>query len=166
MKTRTVDEYMSLPYTIELTPDDGSFFVKVKELDGCMSVGETKVEALAMIDDAMREWLTAALEDGIGIPLPEAMQADRYSGKFALRLPKSQHRQLAEAAERDGVSLNQYIVALLAERNSLVEVKRFLSQQASVPCEEPEIEPILMVTGESRKMLQRHQRYLRVVGSN
>lgn len=32
--TKTVEEYMTLPYTIEITPDDGSFFVKVKELEG------------------------------------------------------------------------------------------------------------------------------------
>lgn len=130
MKTRTVDEYLSLPYTIELTPDDGSFFVKVKELEGCMSVGETRSEALTMIDDAMRAWLTAALEDGIGIPLPDAMQADRFSGKFALRLPKSLHCKLAESAEREGVSLNQHIVALLAERNALYEVKKLLGSDA------------------------------------
>ncbi len=68
---RTVEEYMALPYTIEITPDDGSFFVKVKELEGCMSVGETKADALAMIEDAMREWLAVAIEDGIEIPLPE-----------------------------------------------------------------------------------------------
>jgi predicted RNase H-like HicB family nuclease len=127
MKTRTVDEYMGLPYTIELTPDDGSFFVRVKELDGCMTVGETMADALAMIEDAKREWLHAAIKEGIDIPLPEAMQADRYSGKFPLRLPKSLHRKLAESAERDGVSLNQYLVTLLAERNALHEVKKLLT---------------------------------------
>lgn len=130
MKTRTVDEFMNLPYTVELTPDDGSFFVKIKELDGCMTVGETMADALAMIEDAKRAWLAAALEDGIEIPLPEAMQTDRYSGKFPLRLPKSLHRKLAESAERDGVSLNQYLVTLLSERNALHEVKKLLGRDA------------------------------------
>lgn len=126
MKTRTVDDYMNLPYTVELTPDDGGFFVKVKELDGCMSVGATRVEALAMIDDALRAWLTVAIDDGLDIPLPESMQSGRYSGKFPLRLPKSLHRKLAETAEKDGVSLNQYLVALLAERNALHEIRQLL----------------------------------------
>lgn len=163
---KTVEEYMALPFAIEITPDDGSYFVKVKELDGCMSVGDTIAEAVEMIEDAKRAWLTAAIEDEFDIPLPESMQADRYSGKFALRLPKSQHRQLAEAAERDGVSLNQYIVTLLAERNSLAEVKRLLAQQTSTIFSEPEIESELTVVGESREMLRRHQGHLRVVGSN
>jgi predicted RNase H-like HicB family nuclease len=123
---RTVEEYMALPYAIEITPDEGSYFIKIKELAGCMSVGDNVTDALEMIEDAKRAWLTAALEDGIDIPLPESMHNDRYSGKFALRLPKSLHRQLAESAEKDGVSLNQYMVNLLAERNSMAEVKRLL----------------------------------------
>lgn len=126
---RTVEEYMALPYTAEITPDDGSFFAKVKELEGCMSVGENKADALEMIEDAMREWLAVAIEDGIEIPLPEAMQAGRYSGKFPLRLPKSLHRKLAENAEKEGVSLNQYMVALLSERNAVAEVRRLLAER-------------------------------------
>lgn len=132
MKTRTVDDYMNLPYTVELTPDDGSYFVKVRELDGCMSVGATRAEALAMIDDAMRAWLAVAIEDGLDIPLPDAIQAGRYSGKFPLRLPKSLHRKLAETAESDGVSLNQYLVALLAERNALHEIRQLLGHVAGM----------------------------------
>jgi predicted RNase H-like HicB family nuclease len=127
MKTRTIDDLMNLPYTVEITPDDGSFFVKIKELEGCMSVGDTVADAVAMIEDAKREWLHAAIKEDIDIPLPEAMQADRYSGKFPLRLPKSLHRKLAESAEREGVSLNQYLVTLLAERNALHEVKKLLT---------------------------------------
>ncbi len=87
---KTVEDYMKLPYAIEITPDDGSYFVKVKELEGCMTVGESRPEALEMIDDAMRGWLEIALEDGLEIPLPEALREDKYSGKFALRLPKSE----------------------------------------------------------------------------
>lgn len=70
---RTVEEYMVLPYTIEIIPDEGSYFVKVKELEGCMSIGETRADALAMIGEAMRRWLAAAIEDGIDIPLPQSM---------------------------------------------------------------------------------------------
>ncbi len=37
-----------------------------------------------------------------------------YSGKLMLRIPKDLHRDLAEAAKRNGVSLNQYAVYKLA----------------------------------------------------
>jgi predicted RNase H-like HicB family nuclease len=163
MKNKSVEELMKLPYTVEFTPDDGSYFAKIKELEGCMTVGDTMAEALAMIEDAKHAWLTAAVEDGIEIPLPESMQTERYSGKFALRLPKSLHRKLADGAEQDCVSLNQYLVALLAERNSLVEIRRLLAAQAAIPCEVPEVEPQVTFTGENRKVLQFHKSQ-RVVG--
>ena len=113
---KTVEEYMKYPYTIELTPGDDGYFVKVKELPGCMSVGETRTEALEMIEDAMRGWLEVALEDGVAIPLPQAM--------------RSLHAELAQAAECEGVSLNQYMVTLLAEKNSFHEVKRLIAKKA------------------------------------
>ncbi|HEV7515587.1 MAG TPA: toxin-antitoxin system HicB family antitoxin [Thermoanaerobaculia bacterium] len=37
------------------------------------------------------------------------------SGRLLLRLPRSLHRRLAREARRQDVSLNQYLVALLAE---------------------------------------------------
>jgi len=70
------------------------------------------------------------LEDGVAIPLPQAMRRGKFSGKFALRLPKSLHAELAQAAECEGVSLNQYMVTLLAEKNSFHEVKRLIAKKA------------------------------------
>jgi hypothetical protein len=35
-----------------------------------------------------------------------------------VRLPVSLHERLADEAEREGVSLNQYVTTLLAERNA------------------------------------------------
>jgi antitoxin HicB len=126
---RTVEEYMALPYTVELTPDDGSCFAKIKELEGCMTVGDNPAEALEMLDDAKEGWFATAIEDGLEIPLPESMREVKQSGKVALRMPKSLHRQLVEMAEAEGVSLNQHIVALLSEKNALEGVKRMLIAQ-------------------------------------
>ncbi len=110
---KDLDYYLKLPYTIEFTPDsEQGWFVRIKELRGCMSQGETLQEAYEMIQDAMRGWLEIALEDNISIPEPVPDEA--YSGKFVVRLPRSLHRQLAETAEREGVSLNQFINVALA----------------------------------------------------
>ncbi|MGE5691473.1 MAG: toxin-antitoxin system HicB family antitoxin [Pseudomonadota bacterium] len=40
--------------------------------------------------------------------------APRHSGRLLLRMPPELHGELAERAERDGVSLNQLITRLLA----------------------------------------------------
>ena len=111
---KTIDYYMSLPYTIELQSDpEEGWFVRVKELRGCTSQGDTPEDAIAMIQDAMLAWLDVALEEGL--PIPEPRPDAEYSGKFVVRVPRSLHRQLVEEAEREGVSLNQYINVALAQ---------------------------------------------------
>jgi antitoxin HicB len=73
---KTLDYYLSLPYTIELTPDvDGYWFAEIPLLEGCMTNGENREDALAMIDDAKRAWLETALELGLRIPEPESERA-------------------------------------------------------------------------------------------
>jgi antitoxin HicB len=111
---KTVDYYMSLPYTIELRqdPEDKGWFVRVKELRGCMSEGDTPEQALAMIQEAMELWLEVSLEDGL--PIPEPRPDEDYSGKFVVRVPRSLHRDLVEKADREGTSLNQTINVALA----------------------------------------------------
>jgi antitoxin HicB len=110
----TVDEYIKLPYTIELHPEkDGTWFVAIKELPGCMSVGDTPEEALIMIRDAQKAWIETALEENITIPEPR--HEEEYSGNFRLRLSKSLHHRLAEEAEREDVSLNTYCSTALAQ---------------------------------------------------
>ena len=70
-KTKDLEYYMALPYTIELIPDsDGYWFAQIPVLKGCMTNGSSQVDALEMIEDAKRAWLTAALQLGIDIPEP------------------------------------------------------------------------------------------------
>ena len=109
--TRTLEEYLKLPYHIEAIYDNDEenpgWAARVVELPGCITQGDTFQELGEMIEDAMRGWIGVALEDGI--PIPEPKPDEDYSGKFVVRVPRSLHRQLAEAAEREGVSLNQFI---------------------------------------------------------
>lgn len=114
---KRVEEYLALPYTIEVTRDSAEnwsgWFVKVVELPGCMTQAERFDELDQMIADAMRAWIETAIEEGIPIPTPR--QQDEYSGKFLARVPKSLHRELAETAAREGVSLNAYVNTVLAK---------------------------------------------------
>ena len=115
---RTIEEYMKLPYRIELIPDsdEGGFVVTFPDLPGCLSSGETVEEAYKNAEDAKHEWLLAASEEGISIPEPDSIED--YSGQFKLRLPRSLHRQLALQSKREGVSMNQYCVFLLSQNNT------------------------------------------------
>lgn len=108
--------YMGLRYTFSLMPDPeaGGFAIKVNELPGCLSQGDTAEEALVRIREAMAGWIEVALEQGIPVPEPGEEPDDAYSGRFNVRVPKGLHRALAESAAREGVSLNLYIATALA----------------------------------------------------
>ncbi len=111
---KEIEKYMKLPYTIELIPEeDGTYFVKVKELPGCMSTGDTAEEAVELIHEAMRGWFESTISRGLKVPLPD--KAKKYSGKFVVRVPKHLHQKLAEQAKNESISLNQLIVSLLSE---------------------------------------------------
>jgi antitoxin HicB len=112
-----VEEYLNLPYTIELhydaSRDNPGWVAQVVELPGCLTQGDTFEELEAMITEAMRAWIETALEDGQPIPSPRP--AENYSGRFVTRVPRSLHRELALAAEREGVSLNTFVNVALSK---------------------------------------------------
>lgn len=113
----TLEDYLHLPYHLTLVHDhdaDGNagWVAEVVELPGCVAQGATQDEALAHLQDAMISWLSVALEDGVDIPEPR--DAESYSGRFLVRLPRSLHAELARAAEDEGVSLNQFVLSALA----------------------------------------------------
>lgn len=72
MVNKDLAYYLALPYTIELIPDeDGYWFARIPLLEGCMTNGNSREDALAMLDDAKKLWLETALQLGKTIPEPE-----------------------------------------------------------------------------------------------
>lgn len=108
------------PFTVLADPE-GGFVIVFPDLPGCMTQAETWEEIGPLADEARRLWLETAYEHNAQ-PLPLPSFPEEYSGKLNLRLPKSLHRALVEGAEREGVSLNSHIVALLSRRDSQVQV--------------------------------------------
>ena len=108
-----LEHYLALPYTVQLQRDGDHWFAQVVELPGCMTEGDSATEAAEMILDALTGWIATALEDGL--PIPEPRPVEDYSGRFVVRVPRSLHRDLVCAAEREGVSLNQYINLVLSQ---------------------------------------------------
>lgn len=118
---KEVEKYMKLPYAIELIPEeDGTYFVEVKELPGCMSAGDTPQEAIKMIHEAMEAWIESNIERGLKIPPPNITK--EYSGKFLVRVPTYLHRRLAEQTKEEGISLNQFVVSLLSEKITVTKI--------------------------------------------
>jgi antitoxin HicB len=112
---KDVTYYVGLPYTLEVRLDeDGGWFSHVRELPGCISQGDTAEEALRNLQEVLPLWVESAIESGYAIPEPRPIE--EYSGKFLVRVPRSLHRELAERAEAEGVSLNQLVTAALSRQ--------------------------------------------------
>lgn len=94
--------------------DDGTYSAEIVEFPGCFAIGSSASEALSQLDETAIDWITTALSQGQDIPEP--METTDYSGRLVVRLPRSLHQRCALYADRDGVSLNQFIVTALAER--------------------------------------------------
>ena len=115
MKTK---DYLSLSYKMEIEqdPDEGDYVASFPDLPGCVTCADTLEKAIELASDAKREWIAAALDEGIDIPLPNSLED--YSGQFKLRIPRSLHKQLAEHSKREGISMNQYCLYLLSKNDA------------------------------------------------
>ena len=121
---KTLNDYMAMNYRMVIVEDEevGGYEVSFPELPGCITCGETIEAAVANAKDAKKEWLAAAIEDGIEIHDPEDLEG--YSGQFKIRMPRSLHRMLAEQSKREGISMNQYCVYLLSRNDAIARRRR------------------------------------------
>ncbi len=120
-----LEKYARMAYPINVVADeDGGYVVVYPDLPGCITQVETLEEIPAMAREILELWVESELELGHSIPPPS--YPEEYSGKFNLRLPRSLHRRLAESAEREGVSLNQYVVSLLEAGDAVARIEERL----------------------------------------
>jgi RNA polymerase sigma-B factor len=115
--------YLELPYAVAVqsvgTGEHAAWNAAVEELPGCSAQGRTPDEAVELLRGAMESWLSAALAQGREIPLPgertgKQRTPSSHSGRFLVRMPSALHSDLAGAAEREHLSLNRFVINVLA----------------------------------------------------
>ena len=131
---------MEYPLNIIADPD-GGYVAIFPDLPGCMTQGETLEETIEMANEARELWLECEYDtDPNDIPLP-SYPID-YSGKLNVRIPKLLHQLLLDAAERDDVSLDQYITMLLtrgeAEDRAMLQVAQARQYARERAAQQPE----------------------------
>lgn len=103
----------ALPYPVTLVHEEGDEWVAtVDALPGCSGRGASPDEAVKRAGEAMAGWLASAKREGKNVPEPRTAQT--HSGRLLLRMPQTLHAELARIAERESVSLNQFITDVLA----------------------------------------------------
>jgi len=76
---------------VKLTDEDGGGFAGfVPDLPGCISDGETRLEAMANTENAIKEWIDA--QKGRGLPVPK-------SGSFAEAVRENYHQMAIKLNE-------------------------------------------------------------------
>ena len=76
MTNKSVDYYMSLPYSYEVIPSqEGGWVIKVTQLPGCMTQADNWEDIPALVREAKQGWIEAALEFNDPIPEPQPMPA-------------------------------------------------------------------------------------------
>lgn len=101
-----------MPYPVTLVHEEGEWLATIDALPGCTARGATPDEAIERASEAMDAWLVTARREGKDVPEPKTSQS--HSGRLLLRMPQTLHAELARTAEREHVSLNQFITDALA----------------------------------------------------
>lgn len=100
-------------FSVAWSSEDGEYVATSAEFPGLSGLAPTAEEAIAELKAAIEVAIVAAIEDGE--PVPEPQELGNYSGQFRMRVPKSTHAALAALAGREGISLNQLVLSMIAE---------------------------------------------------
>jgi predicted RNase H-like HicB family nuclease len=85
MTEMTLNDYVSLPYDVEVVPDvcDTNlqcYVASHPELPGCMSHGATAEEAIANLRDARAMYIGSLLRRGLRVPPPRVLSSRMSTG--------------------------------------------------------------------------------------
>ena len=121
---KTLEDYMKLAYRVNIIPDpdEGGYTAYYPDLPGCMTCVESIDELEDMLKDAKKTWIASELKQGRDIPEP--VYDGEFSGQFKLRIPKTLHKQLAQQAKDEGVSMNQLCMYLLSSNLQVLKNKK------------------------------------------
>jgi antitoxin HicB len=90
--------------------EGGGYLVEYPDIPGCMSDGETIEEAISNCREALRDCVDVFRESGRKLPKPSIEAA-----QWRQRLPRTLYSKLTKQAEMEGVSINSFVTAIIAE---------------------------------------------------
>lgn len=90
--------------------EGGGYLVEYPDIPGCMSDGETIAEAIVNGREALRDCVAVFQESGRKVPKPGIEAA-----QWRQRLPRTLYSKLTVQAENEGVSINSFVTAIIAE---------------------------------------------------
>lgn len=115
---------MIYPFSVyQMVVEDHNFWVaESATLKGCVGQGETPEEAIQELCINEAEWLDMADELQMEIPTVPVKSPSQYSGKFTVRVSSVIHENATLCAQKEGISLNQYVNDAIIEKNTKADI--------------------------------------------
>ena len=112
---------------------DGETFVEatVKEFPDVAVYEESADQAYAVALETVESLIEMAEEMGHQVPMPSARENEEFSGKMTFRPGRRLHREIAAAADADGLSQNQWLCNVVAQAVTLNRAKNQLREVAA-----------------------------------
>ncbi len=128
---KDLNHYMKLPYRMEISviPKEkgGGFEAAIPDLGRYAFVGQgdSIEDAIQDLEETKKENFKNLLQKNVDIPEPDGTKKE-YRGEFLIRMPKFLHKELAVAAQENGISLNQYMNYLLINNYRIAQIGELL----------------------------------------
>lgn len=119
-----------LKYSVQViwSDEDEAFLATIPELPGLSAFGDTQEEATQEAITIAQDMIEIKEEDGDPIPNPHKKR--EYSGQFRLRLPQSLHESLSVEADREGLSLNSYLIYLITKQSTVHSIEKLYIRES------------------------------------
>ena len=103
-----------LKYSVNITwsDEDKGYIAIIPELNNLSAFGESYKEALKEAEIAAIAYLETLEDENMPIPTPQKISS--FSGQTRLRMPRELHQKLTIEAQKQGVSLNSFMIYLLS----------------------------------------------------
>ena len=89
------------------------YVVEYVDFPGITGGGDTPEEAIKIATEGFNMFVDVLEEEGKSI---QTFTHINYTGRVTLRVPKTMHMRITEMAEREGVSLNTYILDAISQK--------------------------------------------------
>jgi predicted HicB family RNase H-like nuclease len=98
-------------YRVVWSEDDKEYLGLCTEFLSLSYLDNSHLAAMQGILDLVKSVVEDMQKNGETVPVP--LSEKHYSGKFQVRIPPEQHRNLSMIASEQGISLNRYVSSKL-----------------------------------------------------
>lgn len=126
------EEY-TISIRIETIEGERLYVARVDEFPDIEEYADSYDFARELVLDSIRTTQKVFLRKKLDLPQPREFSVLNASGRVTLRLPKTTHARCIQEAEKNGVSLNTYLISKISDFSDISKNSEIYSLLASIP---------------------------------